>query len=291
MYTLQYKKRGKDGHMIIVTDSCCDFSLDDAASIDVIMLSLKVSFGEDTFEDKRTIQPWEFYERLDALDKDEELPKTSLVNISSFLEVFEAHPDEDIVTICVSSKLSGTYNAAVNAQLITGRDNIYVIDSTTISCGMAMLVIMAAKMRDEGVSANEIAKTIEELGKRVKIYAIVDSLKCLVKGGRLSAMVGAVASALSIKPVTMLTEGAVEMTCMGRNTSTAIKALMRYIANKCPMDTSMPVSFSHTGDLKGLRMLQAEAGYPDEKAYWLGSVVGTHCGPGTLVIAYFMAQE
>ena len=277
--------------MIIVTDSMCDYSLEDAAARDVIMLSLKVSFGDETFEDKRSLSPAQFYERLDALGKDDELPKTSLVNVQGFLDVFEANPSEPIVVICASAKLSGTYDSAVAAQRIAGRDDIFVINTTTISCGQAMLVDIACDMRDAGTPAAQIAAYLDRESKRVKIYAIVDSLKCLVKGGRLSPLKAAFAGALSIKPVVMLTDGAVENTCRGRNTASAIKSLMRYIPEKCPLDPSMPVAFSHTGDLEAARLLTQLAGYPDHKVYWLGCVVGTHCGPGTVVMAYFMKED
>ena len=273
---------------IIVCDSTCDLSLEETQALDVIMLSLKVNFGPESYEDKRTITNEEFYEKL---EKSEELPTTSLINVGDFLNVFAQYPNEDIVVLTISSKLSGTYQSAVIAKDQLGRDDIYLVDTSTTAIGLGLLVNIAAQKRDEGMSAKEIATYIQEISKRVRIFAILDTLKYLVKGGRLSSVQGAIGSMLTLKPIITLQDGLVKNIAKSRGMDAAIKNVVEMIDTQEKIDRSMPMAFCHAGNLPALKKLVAKlGGDPDAEYGYLGSVVGTHTGPGTIAVAYFVEE-
>ncbi|NTU88536.1 MAG: DegV family protein [Actinobacteria bacterium] len=273
---------------IIICDSTCDLSVEETQALNVIMLSLKVNFGAESYEDKRTITNEEFYEKL---EKSEELPTTSLLNVGDFLNVFTKYPNEEIVVLTLSSKLSGTYQSAVMAKAQLERDNIYLVDTATVAIGLGMLVKLAAQKRDEGMAAREIASFIQDISKRVRVYAVLDTLKYLVKGGRLSSVQGAIGSMLTLKPTIALQDGLVNSIAKNRGMDAAIKNVVEIIDTQDKIDRSMPISFCHSGNLPALKKLVAKlGGDPNVEYGYLGSVVGTHTGPGTIAVSYF-AEE
>lgn len=275
---------------VIITDSTCDLPLKELADMQVDMISLKVNFGEESFADKREITNEEFYERLAQSDK---LPTTTLLSIGEFMEHFDQYPDQEIVVLTLSSKLSGTYQSAVAAVELSNRSDIHVVDTLTVTGGLALLVKVAAQMRDAGLSGAEIAQRLEQLKGRVRIFAMIDTLKYLVKGGRLSGVSGAVGSVLGIKPIIALQDGAVLNLSKARGVSSAITELVRLIATEHPFDPTLPYLFVHTNNPDALDQLVKNLGLADSGAdrYMIGSTVGTHVGPGAIGFCYFEKQD
>jgi DegV family protein with EDD domain len=155
-------------------------SLEETQKLGVEMISLKVNFGAQQFADKRTITNKEFYLKLAASST---VPTTSLVNANEFVEVFERYPDDDLVVLPLSSVLSGTYQSAVVAKSIVARENIYPVDTQTVTIGLGLLVKYAVKLKAEGMSGEQIARLIAQAAKNVRILGIIDTLKYLVKAG------------------------------------------------------------------------------------------------------------
>ncbi|MGI6498487.1 MAG: DegV family protein [Oscillospiraceae bacterium] len=273
---------------ILITDSTSDLPLAELDAQNITMLSLKVSFGQEEFLDKRTITNEAFYEKL---AQSETLPQTTLLSIGAFQEVFDRFPDDDIVVLPISAKLSGTFQSALAAKELTGRDNIYVVETGTVSIGLGLLVQRAAQLNEAGMPASEIASHISEIADRVRMFAMVDTLKYLVKGGRLSGMQGFLGEMLQIKPVISILHGEVLNVAKARGTKGAIQALLKLTEQGAPIDTSLPLCFGHTGNMALLAQLRDHFPHlSSAPAYSLGSVVGAHAGPGTTGIAYFTTK-
>ncbi|MEG1650400.1 MAG: DegV family protein [Oscillospiraceae bacterium] len=272
---------------IILTDSTCDIGISELNALHVEMLSVKVSFGTDEYADKRGITNEEFYNRLEQCD---ELPTTTLINIGEFIEAYDRFKHDDIVVITLSSKLSGTYQSAVAACSMSHRDNIFVVDSATVSGGLALLVKQAVKLRDEGFGAREIADKIELLKGRVRTIAMIDTLKYLVKGGRLSGVSGAVGSVLGIKPICSIENGVVNNIAKARSVGCAINEIVRIVTMDKPIDRLLPHIYVHTNNDNAMNQLIDKLDSADGASfdrYMIGSVVGTHAGPGAVAVCYF----
>jgi DegV family protein with EDD domain len=260
-------------------------SLEETQKLGVEMLSLKVNFGAQQFADKRTITNEEFYQKLAASAT---VPTTSLVNANEFVEVFERYPDDDLVVLTLSSALSGTYQSAVVAKSIVARENIYPVDTQTVTIGLGLLVKYAVKLRAEGLSGGQIAQQIAQVTKNVRILGIIDTLKYLVKGGRLSGAQGIIGSVLGLKPLICVEDGEVHNIGKTRSMKAAISEVVHKMKTVYPMDERMPCSFGHTNNESALRMLMealGQSGNPDK--YLIGSVVGTHAGPGAIAVSFF----
>jgi len=273
---------------IIMTDSTCDLTLEQANALGIEMLSLKVNFDQESYDDKRTISSEEFYGKL---KQNKNLPTTSLIGVGDFLQAFSKYPKEEIVVITLSSKLSGTFQSAEMAKEELGRQDIYLVDSGTITVGLALLVKLAVKMRDEGKSGSEIAVQICQYAKRTKMYGVMDTLLYLVKGGRLSGVQGALGSVFSLKPVLTIVDGSLSSIAKARGMDKGLQTMLEYINKDGNLDPAMPVGFAHSLNIPKLRQLQ-EMMKPriTDGEYVLGSVVGTHAGPGAVIVAFFSKE-
>ncbi|HWQ57864.1 MAG TPA: DegV family protein [Clostridia bacterium] len=269
---------------LIIADSTCDLTLGQANELDVEMLSLSVNFGEESYLDKRTLTNEEFYKKLAAAP---ELPTTSLLNPDDFIGAFNAHPNEEIVVLTLSKKLSGTYQSAVIAQEATGREDIYLVDTGTVSAAMGMLVRRAAWMNREGVHAADIALAMESLAARSRLMGVVDTLHNLVKGGRLGKVSGYVGGMLNIKPVLTIDDGEVKPVLKARGDRDAFEKMRALVFERYPVDTKLPVAFAcSAGGEERLALFMKTLGLTGPVSA-IGSVVGTHAGAGTIMIAYF----
>lgn len=273
---------------VIITDSTCDLPLGELDALHIPMMSLKVNIGGRAYADKRELTDEEFYRLLDTQS---ELPTTTLISIGEFLDVYAAYPDEEIVVITLSSNMSGTYQSAVAAAEMAGRKNIFVVDSQTVTGPLGLLVKQAARLRDEGKTGAQIAAQIESLKSRVRLVAMIDTLKYLVKGGRISGVTGAVGTVLGIKPIITLRDGLVVNLSKCRGVPASIEELIRLTREDYPLDPAMPVCFAHTNNETGARQLMKAMGREDcPDVYMIGSVVGTHAGPGAFAVCYFERQ-
>lgn len=170
----------------ILTDSTADLTHEDAAELGVIVVPLTLNFGEKHYLDGIDLSPEEFFEQLESAEK---LPTTSQPTPEAFLKEFEAARDagDEVVCVLLSSALSGTYQSAVIAREEADYDGIYLVDSKNVTLASQLLVRRAVDLARSGMSAAEIAEDLEKARERVHLFALVDTLKYLHKGGRLSA--------------------------------------------------------------------------------------------------------
>ena len=277
----------------ILTDSAADLTPADRARPGVTVVPLQVVFSNgDTALDGVDITGDAYYERLKG---EEKLPRTSQPSPAAFMEAFadaEVAGDE-VIVITVGQKLSGTYQCAVMAAHDVDVP-VYVVDSETATQGEAVLLREALRLRDMGLSAQQIVEVLERFKKRIRIIAVVDSLKHLQKGGRVPAAVAIVGGALGIKPVIAVYESTVRLAGKGRGRPGALVALFKQLDELGGVDTNYPCVVLYSDDkataapvhhyltqnlmLEGVRTCQ------------IGPTIGTHIGPRSAGIV-FVAKE
>lgn len=273
----------------ILTDTMCDVPQEYVERCNIRVLPLLVNFGEESFRDGIDITADEFFKRLEA---SEELPKTSQINPPQFESVFreEIGNNNTVIGILGSSKLSGTYNSAIIAKNMVDNDNIHIIDSEAVTLGAGLLVIKASRLAKEGRTAEEIVNEIEEAKKRLKQFFIIGNLKYLYKGGRISLSASVIGSILNIKPIITTVDGKLEMLEKTRGIKKAISMMMDMIKdNGWTLDDKV-IGINHT-------LCPEHMDYIEELIHIqykpreiirgeVGSVVGTHAGPGCVALHF-----
>lgn len=276
----------------IITDSTSDIPLEDQKKLGIDIVSLSVIFDSKKYTDGVDLKKAEFYEMLKEAER---LPTTSQVNPDGFLELFKNYIDagDDIIGIFISSKLSGTYQSACIVQEMLGSENIYIVDSKSATFGLALLVYEAIKQRDKGVPADEIYDNLMELRNKIEFYAVVDTLKYLKMGGRLSSSAAILGGMLNIKPLVSLIDGEVKSPGKARGQSAAFASISGKLKEHVP-DKNYPVVFGHSNDPKMMDDFIKYISESDDVApdyiCEIGCVIGTHAGPGCVGLAYIPVE-
>lgn len=273
----------------IIVDSTADLVPEIKERVHIVPLSVR--FGDDEYTDGVTIDYKAFYEKLIESDV---LPTTSQANPDAFIKEFEKAKEagESAVVITLASKLSGTYQSAMIAA--DDYENIYVVDSGNVAMGSSILVELAFKLLDEGLDAKEIAEKLEEEKKKIVIVALLDTLEYLKKGGRISKTVAFAGSVLNIKPVLSVVDGEILMLGKARGSKMGNNLLVQEIDKAGGIDFNKPVLLGYSGLSDALLLKYIE----DSRYIWednldeirytsVGSVIGTHAGPGAIVVAFF----
>ena len=273
----------------IIVDSTADLAAEYKSRVHIVPLT--VHFGEEEFVDGVTIDKKEFYEKLIETDV---MPTTSQATPDAFAKEFAKAKEagEAAVVITLSSELSGTYQSACIAA--EDFDNVYIVDGRTAAIGTGILTERALKLLDDGLSAEEIAATLEQEKKKVLIVALIDTLEYLKRGGRISKTSAAVGGVLNIKPVVSIDNGVINMLGKARGSKMGNNLLVEEINKAGGIDFSKPVLLGYTGISDALLQKYIQ----DSKHIWegnlaeiryesLGSVIGTHAGPGAIAVAFF----
>lgn len=274
----------------IIVDSAADFSsLSDSR---VTILPMTVRFGDEEFRDGVTIDHKLFYSKLIESD---ELPATSQITPAEFADaIAKAHKaGEDVIVITLSSKLSGTYQSACIAAG-EAQGNVYVVDSLSVAIGEGILTHHALMLADMGMNAQGIAQRLDEDKHNIRLIALLDTLEYLKKGGRISKTVAFAGEMLSIKPVVHVLDGEVQMLGKARGSKKANNLLAAEIENAGGVDFEKPLLLGYSGLEDSLLRKYIEdsahmwEGFT-EKLYVapIGSIIGTHVGPGAVAVAFF----
>lgn len=272
----------------IITDSTCDIDLSLQKELNIDILPLTVHFGDEEFRDGIDITKKEFYNKLRESDKS---PTTSQVTPIAFETLFTRFIEEghEIIVITIASKLSGTYQSANIAKTTLDNPHIHLIDSETTTMGLAWLVYEAIEMRDKGMSSQEIIMHLEELKKKIIIYAMIENLEYLKKGGRLSAVGATVGTLLSLKPIIQIKHGDISVVQKTRGIAKAHKWILNKVEDD-HIDTSRAIFFGHTDAPDKLKPFVESARKREhtliEETVEIGITVGTHGGPGCVGIGF-----
>lgn len=273
----------------IIVDSTSD--LMPRVKEQVHIVPLTVHFGEEEYIDGVTIDHKTFYEKLVETDVH---PTTSQATPAAFEAEYEKarQAGESAVVITLSSGFSGTYQSAVIAA--EGYENVYVVDCGSVAIGGGILIQRALQLRNEGLSASELAQRLEEDKEKIVIVALVDTLEYLKRGGRISKTVAIAGTVLNIKPVLSVISGQIQMLGKARGSKQGNNLLVQEIEKAGGVDFSKPVLLGYTGLTDALLKKYIE----DSKFLWegnleevqytsIGSVIGAHAGPGAVAVAFF----
>lgn len=273
----------------IVADTLCDVPKIFVDKYDIKVMPLTVHFGEESFSDGIDITPEEFFYKL---SKASELPKTSQVTPAEFSKIFkkELEKGNKVLTILGSSQLSGTYSSAVMAKEELESDDIFIIDSESISLGAGMLVIKAARLIEEGKTFEEVYYAIHKSKKGVKHFIVLGELKYIYKGGRISLSSSVLGSVLNIKPILTVSEGKLEMIGKARGMKKAISNVLDIIKNNNYDLNNKIVGINHSVCEEYAYYIEQKisSGYKVKEIIRgkVGSVIGTHAGPNCVAV-YF----
>ena len=275
----------------IVTDSTCDITADLAEEHGLTLIAQSISFGAQSFKDNVTIAPDEFYSML-ATSTD--LPKTSQASPGEFREAYDrVGIDADgIVSIHISSKISGTCNSALQgAAQSSASCPIEVVDTLQASMGAGLVVLAAAEAAARGAAHSEIVATALDAVKRAQCICLFETLEYLRRGGRIGRAQTLLGSILSIKPMIIVRDGEVHPLGKARTFAKTLEQMKQTARGFAPVD-SLAVMHSTTPDVAaevadGLRDLLPEGTEPHITRF--GPALGVHTGPGAIGIALLQA--
>lgn len=268
----------------IVTDSSCDLPADVARRYEIGVVPLTVRFGDEVLTDGIDLSAADFWRRLGEA---RELPETAAPSPGAFLEAFARAEDvEGIVCLCLSTQLSGTYQAAVLAAE-EAPIPVKVVDSGVVSLALGLVAVEAAVAADAGHTLDEVAAVASEAASRANVFAALDTLEFLERGGRVGRASAILGGLLDIKPLITLDAGVVAAGGRTRTRSKAVTAVADHLAAR----TVARYGLIHSGVEAVPRLLEAIAdrtsfAADDPIVAELGPVVGTHTGPGVLGAAY-----
>ncbi len=277
----------------IIVDSTVNMVEAVRSRVQIVPMTLR--FGEEEYIDGVTIDSRTFYEKL---EKSACLPTTSQATPFQFGEHFSraVEQGESVVCITCSAHFSGTYQSAVIAAGdFPGK--VYVVDSQSVSIGTGILTEYALGLLDRGMGAQEIYEQLLEKRGAVRVLALMDTLEYLKKGGRISKTVAFTGGLLNIKPVVCIENGKIKMLGKARGIRQGNSLLAREIGKTGGMDFEKPVLLGYTGVSDDLlrNFMEENAAIWQEKGdappvEIVGSVVGTHLGPGTVAAAFFALE-
>lgn len=277
----------------IIVDSTTDLMPEIRKQVYVVPLT--VHFGDKEYIDGITIDHKTFYEKLVETDIH---PTTSQAAPSAFAAEYEKakQAGESAIVITLSSNFSGTYQSAVIAA--QEYENIYVIDCESVAIGGGILVELALQLIEQGMETQDIVKHIEEAKKNIIIVALVDTLEYLKRGGRVTKTVAFAGTLLNIKPVLAVSCGEIQMLGKARGSKQGNNLLVQEIEKAGGVDFTKPVLLGYTGlsDLLLKKYMQDSRylweGNLNEVHYTsIGSVIGTHVGPGAVAVAFFKKAD
>ena len=270
----------------VVVDSTSDIPAQLAKEWDITIVPTYVVFGGKSYRDRLDISEDEVYTKL---DHDSVFPTTSVPSPQDFADVYNKLADEtdEIISIHLTSKESGVYNSALlGRELVKKKCHIEVIDSLTVAMSCGILAIAAAKEAKAGASLEKVAEVVRESIPRMHLLMVLDTLKYVVRGGRVSKGYGLLGSVLRIKPLLTMRDGKLMLAGVARTRAKAIKRLYDFVEG-FPQVSEVAVSYTTSKEEAEALAEQIKANFPDIPLYFtrVGPVLGTHAGPGAMGVA------
>ncbi|HSL65737.1 MAG TPA: DegV family protein [Gaiellaceae bacterium] len=274
----------------LVLDSTADFPEAAERFPNVRVVPLYVRFGEESFRDYVDLGPQDFYARLRSAP---ELPTTSQPTPQDFLAVYEELGGyERVLSLQISSKLSGTFASAELAAGQVGGDRVRVLDSRTASAAIAMLGLAILRRLERGTTDEEVEELVARYADRAGLLFTVDTFEFLQRGGRIGKARAMAGQLLNIKPILSLREGEIEPVKRVRGNQKAFMEFVERFRAGTPDGPGLRVGIAHAdAPAKAealVEMVRRERPQAEvELVTTLGAVVGTHAGPGTVGFFWF----
>jgi DegV family protein with EDD domain len=279
--------------MQIVTDSGTDLALspEQIAEMGIHIVPLTVTLDGTTYREGIDIEPQDFYRLLEA---SKGLPTTSQPAVGEFAEIYRqlAADDPEILSIHMSSGLSGTYQSAQAGAKLAPEANVTLVDTKTLSGTAGWQVLAAVRARTAGWTREQILPLLDRISAASDSLFTLQELKYLIHGGRISHMKGLIASALNIKPLIGVekTGGTYVQRGQVRTFRRAVQGLVKLIAQQHPPGSAMRVQVMHAQNPEGAEqlraLLDAEFDCTWQPTDQMSLVLGAHTGPSMVGVAY-----
>jgi len=275
----------------IVTDSTSDIPRDIAKDLGITIVPCYVRFGEEEYRDGIDLKIKDFYPKLISSKIH---PNTAQPSPGDFVDVYNrlSKSTDRIVSIHISSKLSGVYNSALQAKkLVNSKCQIEVVDSFFNSVGLGLIVIAAAKLAKSGATAQSVLEEVTEAISQVKMLGMFDTLKYMIRGGRTTKLKGTLVSVIGVKPMLTFRDGEVVQAGLARTYLKGMDKLVTYVKNNMPITD---LAIAHSAFEEGAMSLKKRLVdiFPGDKILIseLGPALGVHGGPGVLLLALRQEQ-
>jgi len=277
----------------IVADGAADFPAGWEEKFDVQIIPINIHFGEETYLQYVDLSIDEFYTKI---DKGSVFPKTSQPSPHQFMEFYKkvAKKDDTVLSIHVTSKLSGTFASAVAAaEELKGKLNIIPFDSANGSIGVAFMCRAVRAMERAGKSIDEILKYLESVRNKVQIVLTLDNLEYARRSGRVGTLKAALASALNVKPIAVLKDGVLDMAARARTRKASIQRIVE-MGLETFGDLPVHIGVVHARDPKSAAYLLEEAkklfNYKDTEQSDLSISLAINLGPGTVGLVLYPVE-
>ena len=272
----------------VVTDSSADLPLDLTRHYSIEVVPMTVRIGNRDLQDRRDLDAEGFWRELANSDV---LPETAAPGAGQFQEAYERLGEEGadgVVAVCISARLSATYQAAViAAERVSSDLPVKVVDSQAVSMALGFQVLEAARAAQQEESLEEVESSAQAAAPKTGVLAALDTLEYLKRGGRIGSSQAFVAGALDIKPMLTLREGVIAPAGRVRTRAGALDAIAHQAADLAPQLAELAVMNGSSDDLEALLLrLDSHVSREDLVITDVGPVVGTHTGPGVLGIAF-----
>jgi DegV family protein with EDD domain len=270
----------------VVTDSSCDLPQPWADDLGIRIVPLTVRFGTEEFLDRRDLTPSEFWARCAVSPAP---PETAAPPPGMFEATYRRLIDsgvDSIVVVALSSALSGTMQSAqLAARAVRDLVPVEVVDSRSASTGLGMIAVAVARRAKEGAAVDEVAALARQLAPRTHVWAMLDSLESLRRGGRIGGARALLASVLAVKPIIEVRDGQVEEGGKQRTRTKALQLLVDKVRHAGPL-AALGVLHADAGDIDGFVAQLAPLAPGPMMVTDVGAVIGSHCGPKAIGVAF-----
>jgi len=274
----------------IVTDSSCDLPQAMADALGIRIVPLSVRFGDTEYIDRTTITATEFWSKCAASAT---LPETAAPSPGSFEETYRSLAAEGataIVVVALSSDLSATMQSAeLAARAVAPGIDVRIVDSRNASMGLGLTVLACAELAKTGASADEVVARAQSVIPRTRVFAALDTLDNLKKGGRIGGAKAMLATVMSIKPLISITNGLVEEAGKQRTRSKALAHLVDILRNQEVPIERLSILNAQCSDIDAFVAMVKEVYAGEIIVGDIGAVIGTHAGQGTIGIVFLLS--
>lgn len=278
----------------LITDSAADFEPRELEQLNIACIPLSVRFGDADYQENVNLTKDQFYE---LLLNSGELPKTSQASPQILLDLFENARDagDEAIYFTLSSALSGTYQSACMTRDLAESDRCHVVDSLNATGGQRLILEHAAGLRAEGRTTEEIIAGVEDIRSRIVLFACIDTLEYLYKGGRISQTVYKLGTLANIKPIiTVEPDGSIGIPAKAMGMRKGMDLLCKQAQSR-PADPAFPFYVMYTNNRSVAEALAAKLAavgipVPDERIIQVGAAIGSHIGPDACGLVYVAAK-